>query len=154
MSSTPAEGRNEYVFHRARTMREGTVEGNVRALNDSLPHPMKESEVRSITRSIERGRAKHGTPRAGGATMSAQERQQQRIRGAKGGSVHSDAQKAARAKATPAASAVRTAEAVGRAAMIVHWHEQGLTRRQIMAKTGLSEATVKRALRAHRDASD
>lgn len=149
----PAEGRNVAVFNAARLRSTGTVADAAHAANGSLSRPLAESEVRGIIRSIERYEAAHGR-RTGGGVMSDEQIERQRALGALGGRKRTAQQQQQRAaalsKGPAAAGAVRSAEAVGRAAVVVHWHQQGLTRRQIMAKTGLSEASVKRAIRASR----
>lgn len=64
--------------------------------------------------------------------------------GRKGGSANTDAQKAARAKGPAAASVIRSAEKVGRAAQAKELRAAGYTRKQIAEKMGISESTVKR----------
>lgn len=148
----PSQGRNCWIFDTARLRTGGTVRQAATDANDALSHPLHQAELDTIIRSIERYEALHGR-RTHGGTMSDEQIKQQRQLAARGGSKNTQAQKAARSTGPAAASALRSAEAVGRAAIIVHWHEQGLTRRQIMAKTGFSESSVKRAIRASRSTS-
>lgn len=149
-SHDPEGGRNCFVFDQARLRSGGSVEDAAHAANDSLSHPLGPSELRGIIKSIEGWEARTGR-RGGNGTMGDEQTERQRALGALGGGQHTDAQRAARAKGPAAAAAVRSAEAVGRAAIIVHWHEKGLTRRQIVEQTGFSESVVKRALRAARE---
>lgn len=147
-------GRNEWIFHTTRLRPHGTVAQVARDLNDELADPLDVAELNGIIRSIERYEASGG--RKPGSAMTAEDRKRQAQLGAKGGSRHTDKQlqqRAVLAKGPRAAAVVRTAEATGRAAMIVYWHEQGLSRRQIAERMDVSESTVKRALRAHRNAT-
>lgn len=143
-------GRNNAVFHGTRLRSGGTVADVAQQLNSSFPVPLSRAELAGIVRSIEGWEARHGR-RGRSQGMSDADREKQRQRGAKGGSRRTPAQQAQAAGALAAgpraASVVRSAEAIGRVATIRAYAAQGLTRRQIMAKTGLSEATVKRALR-------
>lgn len=147
-------GRNEWIFHTTRLRPHGTVAQVAHDLNDELADPLDVAELNGIIRSIERYEASGG--RKPGSAMTAEDRKRQAQLGAKGGSRHTDKQlqqRAVLAKGPRAAAVVRTAEATGRAAMIVYWHEQGLSRRQIAERMDVSESTVKRALRAHRNAT-
>lgn len=143
-----ATGRNVEVFNRARLRSAGSVESAAQAANNQLAKPLSGSELNGIIRSIEGYEARG---RKGASYMTRQGKAVQAARGAKGGSKNTDAQQAARAVGPAAASAVRVASSIGRAAEIVHWHEQGLSRAQIMARMDVSEPTVKRALRAARN---
>lgn len=144
---------NCYVFDMARTRLSGTVHEAVIAANATLPSPgLPARDIRSITRSITRYEARVGGRRAGGIwIMSAEQREQQRVRGTKGGSRNTDKQRAARAKGSSAASAVRSAEAIGQAATIRSLFESGYTRTQIAERMDVSRTTIWRALK---DASD
>lgn len=146
--------RNQTLFDTTRKRHElglhGSVEEIAVQLNNQLSEPLSANELNTMIKSIEEY---EGGEKGSGSAMSRQNRQKQAQRGAKGGSRNTEAQKAARAKGPEAAAAVRTAEATGRAAVIGYWHEQGLTRRQIMEKTGFSESTVKRGIREHRNGS-
>lgn len=151
-SHDPEGGRNCWVFDQARLRSGGSVEDAARIANESLAQPLAARELHGIIKSIEKYEAVHGR-RTGGGAMSDEQIERQRALGALGGGQNTDAQRAARSRGPEAAAVIRSAEAVGRAAMIQSLHEQGLTRRQIIDKTGLSEATVKRALRAARTAA-
>lgn len=151
-----APGRNCYVFDVARLRARGSVADAAHAANNALPIPMAPAEVAGIIRSIEGFEAVNGPPwdRSGAYSvkyMSEEERQRQRERGRRGGLVNSDKQREARAKGTPAASAVRSAEAVGRAATAREYKTQGLSNKQIAEKMGASLASVKRWLRQTRE---
>lgn len=146
-----ARGRNEWIFHTTRLRPHGTVAQVAQDLNDKLTDPLDVAELNGIIRSIEQYEASGG--RKPGSAMTAEDRKRQAQRGAQGGSRHTDKQLQQRATLTHAAAVVRSAEATGRAAMIVYWHEQGLSRRQIAERMDVSESTVKRALKAHRNAT-
>ena len=76
--------------------------------------------------------------------MSDEAREKLRELGRKGGSANTDAQKAARSKGPAAASVVRSAEKVGRAAQAKELRAAGYTRKQIAEKMGISPSTVSR----------
>lgn len=146
-------GRNVWVFNQARLRTHGSVAEAADLANWSLPNPLPPAEVNTIVRSISRYEAIHGK-RSGNGTMTEEQRAVQRERGAKGGSRNTEAQKQARDAARDIANTMRTVRGVGRAAEVQMLHEQGLTRRQIMARLDVSESTVKRALRAAREQAD
>lgn len=122
--------------------------------------PMGEREVERIIESVSgwTGRNPDGTKaeasertHSGGPSdyVLAQKR-----RGRAGGMARSDAQTAQRRanqqKATERATLRRQAKAEGRAAEILRYAREGMSRSQIMAETGASESTVKRVLREAR----
>lgn len=148
--ASPEFSRNRYIFDATRTRRSGEAADIAHDLNRSLDQPLPSSEVATIVRSITRYESLHGKP-VGSGVMSDELRAVQAERGAKGGSRNTDRQQAVRARATRAASAVRSAKGVARQAEVLMLHEQGMTRRQIMAELHVSESTVKRALRASRE---
>lgn len=116
--------------------------------------PLPVAEVEGIIRSVEAYMGRTGRRVEGGPAMSEAHRAVQAERGRRGGSVGSDAQTAALARGRAAGVVVRSMRAVGQAAEIVRLHEEGLTRRRIMAALGCSESTVKRSLRAARATQD
>lgn len=115
--------------------------------------PMSYAETETIARSVAGYRAKEGHKKktSGGLTLSDEHRATLSQWGHKGGSRNTEAQKeardSARKLATPAASIVRSAEAVGRRAQIRELKAHGYTHKQIMDKLKVSRSTVKRALR-------
>lgn len=112
--------------------------------------PLSVAEVRGIVRSVEAYMSKTERPTGTGTTPEAV-RDLMADLGRRGGSRHTEAQRAARAKGPAAASVVRQTEAVGRAAMIVHLSEtEGLSHAQIAKRLGVHRDTVKRALRGAR----
>lgn len=143
---TSADSRNVAVFDYARLRAAGSVSAAAHVANASLSHPLSDSELRGIIRSIEKYEASHTRRTGGSGRMSDDQIKFQRAVGARGGAVNSDAQKAARAKGPDAASAVRAAEAIGRAATIRSLYEQGFSRAQIMTRMNVSRMTVFRAL--------
>ena len=156
LDSSAAPGRNCYVFDVARLRARGSVADAAHAANNALPIPMAPAEVAGIIRSIEGFEAVNGPPwdRCGAhsvSSMTDEERQRQRERGRRGGLANTEKQREARAKGTPAASAVRSAEAVGRAATAREYKTQGLSNKQIAEKMGASLASVKRWLRQTRE---
>lgn len=153
VSPADAPGRNCHIFDVARTRQAGTVEQAATQANDALAYPLKSSELAGIVRSIERWEARYGPPwvRRAGGTMTAEQIEAQRERGRKGRAVNSPAQQEqaaqALAKGPQTAAVIRSAEAAGRAAQIRALREAGMTRRQIAERLGVSEDTVKRAVR-------
>lgn len=149
-SHDPEGGRNCFVFDQARLRSGGSVEDAANMANESLSHPLGVTELRGIIRSIEKYEAIHGR-RTGGGAMSDEQIERQRALGALGGGQHTDAQRAQRsatlAKGPAVASVVRSAEAVGRAATIRSLRSSGYKITDIMARLGVSKATVMRALR-------
>lgn len=137
-------GRNHYIFTLTRTRKRGTAYDVAHALNQKLDNPLPSKEVDGIVRNIERYEASHGSSRGGFGGMSEEARKKMRDWGRKGGSANTDKQKAARAKGPAAASVIRSAEKVGRAAQAKELRAAGYTRKQIAEKMGISESTVKR----------
>lgn len=142
----PDEGRNCFVFDQARLRSGGSVEDAANMANDSLANPLRETELRGIIKSIEKYEAIHGR-RTGGGAMSDEQIERQKTLGALGGGQNTDAQRQARSKGPDAASVIRSAETVGRAATIRSLRSSGYKITDIMARLGVSKSTVMRALR-------
>lgn len=138
-------GRNHYIFEQTRTRKSGTSAYDVaHGLNQDLANPLPSKEVDGIVGSIERYEAAHGLSGGGSGGMSDEAREKLSELGRKGGSANTDKQKAARAKGPAAASIVRTAEKIGRAAQAKELRAAGYTRKQIAEKMGISPSTVSR----------
>ena len=141
-------GRNHYIFEQTRTRANGTVYDVAHSLNQELANPLPLKEVDGIVKSIEDYEDAHGLSGGGIGGMSDEARKKLSELGRKGGSANTDKQKAARAKSLAkgpaAASVVRTAEKIGRAAQAKELRAAGYTRKQIAEKMGISESTVKR----------
>lgn len=149
-----APGRNCHVFEVARQRSRGTIEDAAHAANDALDVPMSLNELNGIIRSIEGFEAVCGPPwdRSGSVKhMTDEELQRQRERGRRGGLVNSEKQQQARERGRQAAVAVRSAEAVGRAATAREYKTQGLSNKQIAQRMGASLSSVKRWLRQTRE---
>lgn len=149
VASRPAEGRNKAVFDGTRLRASGTVAEVAQALNAQFQTPMRPAEVAGIIRSIEGWEARHG--RRGRSTgMSDEDRAKQQERGRAGGSRRTPAQQAQAAGALAAgpraASVVRSAEAVGRAAQARALRDQGWTVARVAEELGVTDRTVRRLL--------
>lgn len=150
-----APGRNCHVFDVARLRSSGTVAAAAHAANNALDEPLSLTELRGIIRSIERWEAIHGPPwarKTAGNLPGVSNQQRERLRqlGRKGGLADTEAQNDARMKGPAAASAVRSAEAIGRAATARAYKDQGLTNKQIAEKMNAHPGSVKRWLRQTR----
>lgn len=137
-------GRNHYIFTLTRTRKRGTAYDVAHALNQKLDNPLPSKEVDGIVRNIERYEASHGSSRGGYGGMSEEARKKMSEWGRKGGSANTDKQKTARAKGPAAASVIRSAEKVGRAAQAKELRAAGYTRGEIAEKMGISKSTVSR----------
>ena len=151
-----APGRNCHVFDAARLRARGTVEDAAHAANDALPVPLSLTELNGIIRSIERWEAVNGPPwdRRGTYSvkhMTEEERERQRERGRRGGLANTEAQRNARAQGAAAASVIRSAEAVGRAATALALQQQGFTKNEIAKQMNAHPGTVKKWLRQARN---
>lgn len=151
-----APGRNCHVFDVARLRTSGTVKDAAEAANNALDVPLSPTELRGIIRSIERWEAVNGPPWARKAAgnlpgMSDEQRERLRELGRKGGLANTDAQQEARSKGPTAASVIRSAEAVGRAATARALQQQGFTKNEIAKKMNAHPGSVKRWLRQTRE---
>lgn len=149
-------GRNCHVFDAARLRTSGTVKEAAQRANNALDTPLSVIELNGIIRSIERWEAKYGPPwdRSDAYSlryMTEDQRERLRERGRRGGLAGTDKQQEARAQGPAAASVVRSAEAIGRAATARAYKDQGFSNKEIAEKMGAGLTSVKRWLRQTRD---